>query len=225
MSPPDPVSSPDAASLPDPLGDATRWVSEGGLLAYPTETVWGLGTDASCDEGVARLRAWKGRQADAPISVLVADIEAAERDFEVGEAARVLAHEFWPGPLTLVVASRRTLARGVAREDGAVGLRCSSHPLATALARRMRRAGGGLLTATSLNRSGAPPARSADEARALCDGSRDEPRILGVEGAEAGGDDASTVVDLTGDVPRVLRWGGLDQDVLGATLRALGGDA
>ncbi|MDJ0849899.1 MAG: L-threonylcarbamoyladenylate synthase [Myxococcota bacterium] len=209
-------------TLPDPLGDAARWVSEGGLLAYPTETVWGLGADASSDESVARLRAWKGRRAADPISVLVPDIDAAEQDFEVGEAARVLAQQYWPGPLTLVVGSRRALAKGVAREDGAVGLRCSSHPLAAALARRLRRAGEGPLTATSLNRTGAPPARSANEARALCDGSRDEPRLLGVDGAEAGGDDATTVVDLSGPVPRVLRWGGLDEDALGPTLRELG---
>lgn len=209
-------------SLPDPLGDATRWISEGGLLAYPTETVWGLGADASSAESVERLRAWKGRRSSDPISVLVTSIEAAEQDFEVTRAARLLAERFWPGPLTLVVGSRRELARGVAREDGAVGLRCSSHPLAVALARRLQRAGGGPITATSLNRTGDPPARSADEARALCDGSREEPRILAVEGAEAGGDEATTVIDVTGKVPQVLRWGGLGEDALGPTLRELG---
>jgi tRNA A37 threonylcarbamoyladenosine synthetase subunit TsaC/SUA5/YrdC len=79
------------------------------------------------------------------------------------------------------------------------------------------------LTATSLNRSGAPPARTRGEARALCDGVPSEPRLLDVEGAEAGGEQASTVVDVSSGAPRVLRWGAVAEAELAPRLRELGG--
>lgn len=210
--------------LPDPLGDAARWLRDGGLLAYPTETVWGLGADASSAEGLARLRRWKGREPADPISVLVEDVDAAlGLGFELGAAARELAAHFWPGPLTLVVRTRPNLAAGIARQDGAVGLRCSSHPLAAALARRIGREGHGPITATSLNRAGSQPARNLADARSLCDAEvPDELHLLEVQGAEAGGDEASSVIDVTVDPPRVLRWGALGEDVLGPVLRQLG---
>lgn len=210
--------------LPDPLGDAARWVRGGGLLAYPTETVWGLGADVSSAEGLARLRRWKGREPGDPISVLVEDADAAdELGFELGAAARELATRFWPGPLTLVVRARSNRATGIARQDGAVGLRCSAHPLAAALGRRVGREGHGPLTATSLNRAGAQPARSLADARRVCNAEApDEPHLIDVQGAEAGGDEASSVIDVTGKAPRVLRWGALGEDVLGPVLRELG---
>jgi L-threonylcarbamoyladenylate synthase len=221
------VTPPDEKILPDPLGEAAGWLREGGLLAYPTETVWGLGADASSEQGLARLRLWKGRELEAPISVLVQDADAArELGFELGSAAAELASRFWPGPLTLVVPSppELELAAGIAREDGAVGLRCSSHPLAAALARRAGREGVGPITATSLNRAGSDPARSLLDARSLCHSdASEEPHLIGVEGAEAGGDEASTVVDLTAEEPRVLRWGAVKEEELAPLLRELGG--
>jgi L-threonylcarbamoyladenylate synthase len=195
-------------TLPDPIGDAVRRLRQGGLIAYPTETVWGLAADATSELGIARLRTWKGRHASEPTAVLVASAEAAVAlGFELSAAARRLARSFWPGPLTLVVASRRRFAPGVARQDGAVGLRCSSHPLAAALVRRVVREGVGPVTATSLNRSGQPPARSAREAAELCGDRPEVPHLIDLEGAEAGGDAESTVIDTTQDPPRVLRWG------------------
>lgn len=209
-------------SLPDPIGEAVRWVGDDGLLAYPTETVWGLGADAVSEPALARLRAWKGRGLDSPVAVLVESVDAArEAGFDLGAAAERLAYRFWPGPLTLVVRGPDGFATGVAREDGAVGLRCSSHPLAVALARRLRREGGRLLTSTSLNHSGEPPARTVDEARALCGRDAHEPRLIPVEGGEAGGEVASTVVDATGDAPRVLRWGAVSAEDLEPVLEEL----
>jgi tRNA threonylcarbamoyl adenosine modification protein (Sua5/YciO/YrdC/YwlC family) len=196
--------------LPDPIGEALDWIVGGGLLAYPTETVWGLGVDAASTPALARLVTWKGRGADSPVSVLVESVAAARAaGFALGAAAARLAERFWPGPLTLVVPGPGGLAPGVARADGAVGLRCSSHPLAHLLARRLQREHGRLLTSTSLNHSGDPAARSVDEARALCGEGLAEPRLVAVEGAEAGGEAASTVVDASGSAPRVLRWGAI----------------
>jgi len=204
----------------DPLGDAVRWVRDGGLLAYPTETVWGLGADAGSEGAVDRLRAWKGRSDQVPISILVEDVKALQSlGFEVDAAARQLASEFWPGPLTLVLPCSRRFAAGIAREDGAIGVRCSTHPLAAALARRLAREGVGPVTSTSLNQSGSPSVRTRREAIASCQGGPDAPRMIGLEGPEAGGEPESTVVDLTGARPEVLRRGGLPVTLLDRLLR------
>jgi L-threonylcarbamoyladenylate synthase len=102
---------------------AVDCVRRGALLAYPTETVWGLGADAGSDAALERLRAFKGRADDAPVSILVAEPAAiAAPDFDASPLARALAERFWPGPLTLVLPCRRRFAAGVAREDGAVGV-------------------------------------------------------------------------------------------------------
>jgi L-threonylcarbamoyladenylate synthase len=194
----------------DALAAAVERIREGGLVAYPTETVWGLGADATSELALEALRRWKGRAEDAPISVLVAAPDALDTlGCEPLEAARRFASAFWPGPLTLVLRCARHFARGVARRDGAVGLRCSSHPGAAAFAARLAQAGVGPLTATSLNHSGEPAARNRDEARALCAG-ESAPALLDSD-ADAGGTPASTVVDLTGEKPVVLRWGALSR--------------
>lgn len=201
--------------MQDPIGEAVSWVREGGLLAYPTETVWGLGADATADASLERLRRWKGRGESEPISILIEDVADLDAlGFRLGSAATRLAAAFWPGPLTLVIRCEGRLAAGVARSDGAVGVRCSIHPLAAALARRLRAEGTGPITATSLNPSGAPPARTREEARAACGSALELPRMLDVSRAEAGGGPPSTVVDVTGRTPRVLRWGALRADEL-----------
>jgi tRNA threonylcarbamoyl adenosine modification protein (Sua5/YciO/YrdC/YwlC family) len=208
--------------ISDPIGDAVSWIRAGGLLAYPTETVWGLGADAATDASLERLRRWKGRGEAEPVSILVegaADLEAL--GFRVGGAARRLAAAFWPGPLTLVLRCERQFGRGVARSDGAVGVRCSAHPLAAAIARRLRSQGVGPITATSLNPSGVPPARTREEAHAACGSDLEVPRMLEVDRAEAGGGPASTVVDVTGQRPRVLRWGALSAAELEPVLQGV----
>jgi L-threonylcarbamoyladenylate synthase len=210
--------------IPDPLGDGVRWLRSGGLLAYPTETVWGLAVDATSEAAVARLLRWKGRGESDPLAVLVELAGDLPRlGCELGREAKRLASQFWPGPLTLVLPCRARYAPGVARADGALGVRCSSHPLAAALARRLRGERVGPVTATSLNRSGVPPARNRAAAEALCGSDPDQPRLLEVKGAEAGGDAASTVVDLTAQRPVVLRWGALAADALEPVLAELAG--
>jgi len=209
-------------NLPDPIGEALRWIDGGGLLAYPTETVWGLGVDAASAQALARLREWKGRDEDHPVAILVESAEAAlEAGFELSPVARRLAGRCWPGPLTLIVKGPGGLAEGVARPDGAVGLRCSSHPLAVALSRRLRRERGAFLTSTSLNHSGDPPARTVAEARSLCGSAAGEPLLIPVEGGEAGGGQASTVIDVSEDPPRVLRWGAVAREDLASVLEEL----
>ena len=204
----------------DPLAEAVARVAAGGLLAFPTETLWGLGADARSDEAVARLRKWKQRADDQPLSVLVTGAAALPAlGIEAARLARELANTFWPGPLTLVVPCRARFAKGVARSDGALGVRCSPHPVAGSLARALEAAGVGPITATSLNRHGAAPARTRAEAALACRDDGEAPLLFVGDGLDAGGGRPSTVVDLTGEKPIVLRWGALGRDFLVPLLR------
>jgi L-threonylcarbamoyladenylate synthase len=189
-------------------------VAAGGLIGFPTETLWGLGADARSEDALAGLRRWKGREAEKPISVLVAgDADLARLGARLTPAARRLADAFWPGPLTLVVRCETRLAAGVANPAGAVGLRCSPHPVAAALAGEALRRGVGPLTATSLNRAGEPACRTRAEAEALAG-----PALALVAGEDAGGAQASSVVDASGAEPVVLREGAVSGRAIAAAL-------
>jgi L-threonylcarbamoyladenylate synthase len=200
----------------DSLEAVVAHVASGALVAFPTETLWGLGADARSDAAIARLRAWKRRDEGQPLSVLVTGLDAlGALDVGVGALARELAHSFWPGPLTMVLPCSGRFAAGIARSDGALGVRCSPHPVAAALARALEAAGAGPITATSLNRHGAPPARTRSEAEKTCDEpDADAPLLFAGDGPGAGGGSASTVVDLCGAAPKVLRWGAVSHDML-----------
>lgn len=214
------------------------------LVAYPTETVWGLAADSSSESAMQALRRWKGRPEISespaiaiekarqeeqphelqPVSIVVPDASFLETlGFELSPAVQVLAKKFWPGPLTLVLpcptlrASR--FARGIARADGAVGVRCSPHPVAAALARAAFEAGLGPITSTSLNRSGEPPLQTLAEVRELCARLSDPHEIFVLApdvvpdasfpcASEAGGV-PSTVLDLAGPSPTILRPGAI----------------
>ncbi len=209
-------AAPDIAPLS--LDEAASRIVAGGLVAYPTETVWGLGADARQPAALARLGRWKGRGEDRPVSLLVEDAAALEAlGAELTAAARRARAAFWPGPLTGVVRCRAGFAPGVARADGAVGFRCSPHPVARRLAQGVARCGAGPLTATSLNRSGAPPARSRAEAERACTDGPDAPVLLAL--GDAGGEAPSSVLDCSGDVPVVVREGALSAARLIAVLR------
>lgn len=205
----------------DLLVPAVDHLAHDGFIAYPTETVWGLGACADRPEAIRRLTDWKGRAEDAPMSVLVPSIEAAiGLGCVVEGAAKRLADAFWPGPLTLVVPCKRRFANGVEREDGALGLRCSSHPVAHALAVAVDRAGLGPLTSTSMNRSGEPPATDRAAAEALVgeigsDAKRmGEPLVFASPDIDAGSEAPSSVVDCTCGEPTLLRVGAIDREQL-----------
>ena len=146
------------------LTEAARVLAGGGLVCMPTESTYGLAVDLRRPEALARLAAVKtARPGDSPFALIAPDLASARalaRQWPA--AADQLAARHWPGPLTLVVPARADLPREVIGPGGGVGVRVSSHPIAAGLARAL----GAPITATSANRSGAPPATAVDQARA-----------------------------------------------------------
>lgn len=184
------------------LTDVVTHLRSGGLVAYPTETVYGLG-GAATEEGLAALTALKGRDGHKPVLALVESAEAVG-GLAWTEPARELAGLFWPGPLTLVLSDPSGMFPAGVRDEraGTVGVRVSPHPLAARLVVAL----GAPLTSTSLNVPDEPPATSGTDAvevvRAL--GGRD---VLVLDWGTLPPSEPSTVVDCTGPVPVVLREG------------------
>lgn len=209
------------------IGAALARLGADGFVAYPTETVWGLGACVDRPLAIERLMKWKKRSTDAPLAVLVPSIEAAlELGCQIDEVTQQLMEAFWPGPLTIVVPCQGRFAGGVAAGDGALGLRRSPHPLAQALALAVRAADLGPLTSTSFNRVGESPATDIDSARARraddsgSDGdleTEDElrsPLLVTVSGHDAGGIAPSSVVDCRAAIPKIIRVGAIGRDAL-----------
>ncbi len=201
------------------IGDAITRLAADGFVAYPTETVWGLGACADRLLAVERLMRWKRRSVDAPLAVLVPSAAVAlDMGCLIEPRVQRLMEAFWPGPLTIVVPCRKQFAKGVARSDGALGLRCSPHPLAQALALGVSEAGLGPLTSTSLNRAGESPAANRAAASGMIDVDPDDvlggPLLVSASGHDAGGSAASSVVDCTGAIPRIVRVGAIERESL-----------
>ena len=194
------------------IARAARVLREGGLVAFPTETVYGLGADASNEDAVHHLYVVKGRPAGHPVIVHIgasSDLDAWALD--VPEAARALAESFWPGPLTLVL-RRRTdrVADAVTGGRDTVGLRVPAHTVALELLAEF----GGGIAAPSANRFGKVSPTSAadvaadlgDDVGVILDGG---PCMVGVE---------STIVDCSCTEPVVLRVGGVTEEQLAGVL-------
>lgn len=188
---------PDAAGI----AEAARLLVAGGLVAFPTETVYGLGADATDARAVARLFAAKGRPSFNPLIAHVADVAAARRAGKLSPLADKLAAAFWPGPLTLVVPASDVVCELARAGLATVALRVPKHPVAQALLAAF----GKPIAAPSANRSGHVSPTTAEHVLADLEGRVDlvvdgGPTPLGLE---------STIVDLSGDGPRLLRPGGI----------------
>ncbi|MGH9797007.1 MAG: L-threonylcarbamoyladenylate synthase [Candidatus Polarisedimenticolia bacterium] len=187
---------PDAALI----ARAAASIRHGRLVIYPTETFYALGGDPWNAAAVDMVFEAKGRPDTMALPLIAADREAVRRcTAEFPGAARRLAAAFWPGPLTLVLPASPDLPARLLGRGGTIGVRISPHPVAAALAR----AAGGLLIATSANRTGQTPPRTAVEA-ALAPG---DTLDLILDGGPTIGAPASTVLDLSAGPPRLLRPG------------------
>jgi L-threonylcarbamoyladenylate synthase len=191
----DPAAPAAAAML-----EAAATLRNGGLVAFPTETFYGLGAAGLDARAVARLLVAKGRPEGKPILLLVDSVEMAEGvAAEISPTARALMARHWPGPLTLVLRARAEVPREVTAGTGTVGVRLSPHPVAVGLVRAL----GAPVTAPSANRSGEPPPVTAAAVLAGLAGRID----LVLDGGTTPGGPPSTVLDVTVEPPRVLRQG------------------
>jgi L-threonylcarbamoyladenylate synthase len=174
-------------------------ISAGGVIAYPTDTYYGLGADPRNGAAVKRLFDIKGRQSDQPILLLMAD-SSEIRDWatEITPQAEILIKRYWPGPLTLVFKARANVLTLITANTGTVGLRVPGNELTRNLLRYL----GHALTGTSANVSGRPSPRTAQEIATLAclvD--------LILDGGETAGEKPSTIVDVRTELPHVIREG------------------
>lgn len=195
---------------------ASLAVRRGELVVIPTDTVYGVGADAFDAAAVARLLAAKGRDRQMPPPVLVshpATLEALTTD--VPAYAHALVEKFWPGPLTLVCHQQPSLQWDLGETRGTVAVRMPDHPVALAVLERT-----GPMAVSSANLTGRPAATDAASAREMLG---EQVEVI-VDGGPAPGGEASTIVAVTGERPRVLRPGALSAEALAEALAPFGVD-
>ena len=192
------------------LQQAARILRDGGLVAYPTDTVYGLAADPANAEAVGKLSEAKNRDPSQPMPHLIANTEmAASVAAEVSSAARDLMRAFWPGGLTIILYKAQSSASGAAA--GTIGLRVPDHPVPRELSRLLS----GPIMGTSANIAGGPEPLSADDVRRALGDAVD----LIIDGGPCHGDRPSTVIDCTKEPPKIVRLGAISreeiEDVLG----------
>ncbi len=210
-------------ATPENVDLAARYLREGRLVAFPTETVYGLGADARNADAVRRIFAAKGRPEQHPLIVHIDGLPALPRWVrEIPEAARSLGAAFWPGPLTLILLRAAGVSDVVTGGQDSVGLRVPAHRVARALLARFAERGGDGIAAPSANRFGRI---SATRAEHVTEEFGDRIALILDDGGTRHGIE-STIVDLTSDEPAILRPGAITAEeierALGRTLKAAG---
>ena len=193
--------------VPDPkeIGKAADFILAGEVVAYPTETIYGLGADVFSKKAVKKIYDLKSRDYGLPVSVLVANTRMLKEIVtEIPERAMVLMRHFWPGPLTILFQVNEKFPKSLVTNTGKVGVRVSSNPVASALVTKVGRP----LTTTSANRTGFPPSLNVkhiqkffgDHLTCIIDAGECEPSR------------GSTVVDVTEETMRIIRDGAIPAD-------------
>lgn len=189
------------------IQEAGHILKEGGLVAFPTETVYGLGADALNPEASKKIYAAKGRPSDNPLIVHISNMKALEGiTADIPKKARQMAERFWPGPLTMIFSKSSQVPLETTGGLETVAVRMPNHPIALALID----AGGGYIAAPSANTSGKPSPTLAEHVALDMDGRI--PMIL--DGGAVGIGIESTIVDFSGDVPMILRPGYITPEMI-----------
>jgi L-threonylcarbamoyladenylate synthase len=200
------------------VSQAAQILRAGGLVALPTETVYGLGADASNDDAVAKVFAAKGRPADHPLIVHVADMASAEHfAVHIPDFARKLCAAFWPGPLTIIVPRRPAVGAAAAGGQDSIGLRCPSHPMALELLRECAALGVAGIAAPSANKFGKVSPTTAQHVRDEFNGALDD-QLRVLDGGACSVGIESTIIDCTRQAPVLLRPGVLSTEQLEAAM-------
>lgn len=195
------------------LEECARVVRDEGLLVIPTDTVYGIAADAFSPQGVAKLLQAKGRGRDMPPPVLVPRAETVMGLAEaVDSSVMELTARFWPGPLTIICNAQPSLHWDLGDTHGTVGLRMPDHADTLALLSKV-----GPLAVSSANLSGEPAAVNVEQAQNML-GDRVD---IFLDGGEAPGGQSSTIIDMSGSVPRVLREGPISFDELAEVVDGL----
>jgi L-threonylcarbamoyladenylate synthase len=190
---------------------ASRVIANGGVIAFRTDTFYGLGVDPLNPEAVARLRKLKGQGDRKPILLLIGDI--SDLDWLIVDSSdtfAVVTSKFWPGPLTIVCRASSELSDGLTAGTGTVGVRLPNDEKVRALVRLC----GGALTATSANLSASSPAHLAEEVEGYFPKGID----LIIDGGRVAATQPSTVLDLSKAEPRVIREGAVSREALSKVL-------
>ncbi|CAB4549120.1 MAG: threonylcarbamoyl-AMP synthase [Actinobacteria bacterium] len=198
----------------DALARAAQDLKSGALVAFPTETVYGLGADATNAEAVARIYNVKGRPADHPLIVHLADMQdVTDWASDIPDYAIDLARAFWPGPMTLIL-PRTDLAKDfITGGQATVGLRVPDHTLALALLQEFKKIGGKGLAAPSANRFGQVSPTTASAVQEELGDFFDEKDVI-LDGGQSSVGLESTIIDCTASAPRILRPGAITIEMI-----------
>ena len=196
-----------ASSIQQQVEQGITILKQGGIVAFPTDTVYGLGASISIDHAVTRIYMVKERPCSMALPLLLADkSQIGEVAHPVPPIAWLLADKFLPGALTMVLAKSESVPDVVTGGGRTVAVRIPAHPIPVALARGL----GTPIVGTSANLSGKPSSLTADEVRAQLGAKVD----LIIDGGRCPGGKESTIVDLTGEIPLVLREGAISREEL-----------
>jgi len=186
----------------DLVRQAVLILQAGGIVAYPTETFYGLAVDAMNAGAIERIFRIKGRQFSSPIALITgSNYKIGNLVTAIPAAAQRLMQAFWPGPLTLLFSASPMVSLHLSAGTGKIGIRVSSHPIADSLADSLNSP----ITATSANLSGAPECRSAEE---VLKNLSDQVDLI-IDGGPSPGGKGSTYIDITTDLPACLREGAI----------------
>jgi len=186
--------------------EAAKIIAAGGVIAFRTDTFYGLGADPFNSLAIGKIRLLKGREEAKPILLLISDESEVDRFIQQAEFFKLVARKHWPAPLTLIGASRPEVPAALTASTHSLGVRLPDDDNV----RELVRACGGALTATSANVSGQPPARTAKEVENYFPSGLE----LIIDGGEVTATEASTVLDVSSPEPRLVREGAVSREEL-----------
>ena len=199
----------------DSIKAAAKSIAQGHLVAFPTETVYGLGADATNESAVAKIYKAKGRPADHPLIIHIASIDAmGDWAQDISEYAINLARDFWPGPMTLIFKRSQLAKDFVTGNQNTVGLRVPNQPIALALLKEFEKLGGKGIAAPSANRFGAVSPTTAQAVKEELENYLDQANDVILDGGPCQVGVESTIIDCTSDTPQILRLGAITKEMI-----------